>query len=62
MRKLAAQHDVDLASVTGSGVGGRIRKQDVLDAAKAKEARPPARLPPPRRRGPAASGGGARAR
>ncbi|MDQ1103818.1 2-oxoglutarate dehydrogenase dihydrolipoamide succinyltransferase (E2 component) [Nocardioides zeae] len=39
MRKLAAQHDVDLATVTGSGVGGRIRKQDVLDAAaKAKEA------------------------
>ena len=30
---MAAQHDVDLASVTGTGVGGRIRKQDVLDAA-----------------------------
>jgi pyruvate dehydrogenase E2 component (dihydrolipoamide acetyltransferase) len=39
VRKLATQHDVDLASVTGTGVGGRIRKQDVLDAAKAKEAR-----------------------
>jgi pyruvate dehydrogenase E2 component (dihydrolipoamide acetyltransferase) len=38
VRKLAAQHDVDLSSVTGSGVGGRIRKQDVLDAAKAKQA------------------------
>ncbi|MDF9715702.1 2-oxoglutarate dehydrogenase, E2 component, dihydrolipoamide succinyltransferase [Nocardioides sp. ChNu-99] len=39
VRKLAAQHDVDLSTVTGSGVGGRIRKQDVLDAAaKAKEA------------------------
>jgi 2-oxoglutarate dehydrogenase E2 component (dihydrolipoamide succinyltransferase) len=37
VRKLAAQHDVDLASVTGSGVGGRIRKQDVLDAAAAKQ-------------------------
>ncbi len=37
MRKLANQHGVDLASVTGTGVGGRIRKQDVLDAAKAKE-------------------------
>ena len=35
VRKLAAQHNVDLAQVTGSGVGGRIRKQDVLDAAKA---------------------------
>jgi 2-oxoglutarate dehydrogenase E2 component (dihydrolipoamide succinyltransferase) len=38
VRKLAAQHNVDLATVTGSGVGGRIRKQDVLDAAKAAEA------------------------
>ncbi|MDN5746056.1 MAG: 2-oxoglutarate dehydrogenase, E2 component, dihydrolipoamide succinyltransferase, partial [Nocardioidaceae bacterium] len=38
VRKLAAQHDVDLASVTGSGVGGRIRKQDVLDAAKPQQA------------------------
>ncbi|QDH10982.1 2-oxoglutarate dehydrogenase, E2 component, dihydrolipoamide succinyltransferase [Nocardioides dongxiaopingii] len=39
VRKLAAQHNVDLASVSGSGVGGRIRKQDVLDAASAaKEA------------------------
>ena len=38
VRKLANQHGVDLASVTGSGVGGRIRKQDVLEAAKAAEA------------------------
>jgi len=37
VRKLAAQHKVDLEQVTGSGVGGRIRKQDVLDAAKAQE-------------------------
>jgi 2-oxoglutarate dehydrogenase E2 component (dihydrolipoamide succinyltransferase) len=37
VRKLAAQHDVDLATVTGSGVGGRIRKQDVLDAARRAE-------------------------
>ncbi len=33
VRKLAAEHSVDLATVTGSGVGGRIRKQDVLEAA-----------------------------
>ena len=38
VRKLATQHDVDLGEVTGTGVGGRIRKQDVLDAAKAKQA------------------------
>ena len=37
VRKLAAQHDVDLSTVTGTGVGGRIRKQDVLDAAAAKK-------------------------
>ncbi|MGA8846863.1 MAG: 2-oxoglutarate dehydrogenase, E2 component, dihydrolipoamide succinyltransferase [Nocardioides sp.] len=38
VRKLAAQHNVDLSSLSGSGVGGRIRKQDVLDASKPKEA------------------------
>ncbi|HSX68632.1 2-oxoglutarate dehydrogenase, E2 component, dihydrolipoamide succinyltransferase, partial [Nocardioides sp.] len=38
VRKLAAKHGVDLSSVKGSGVGGRIRKQDVLDAAKAPAA------------------------
>ncbi|MEN3121553.1 2-oxoglutarate dehydrogenase, E2 component, dihydrolipoamide succinyltransferase [Janibacter sp. LM] len=36
VRKLAADNDIDLAQVTGTGIGGRIRKQDVLDAAKAK--------------------------
>ena len=34
VRKLASQHGIDLASVTGTGVGGRIRKQDVLEAAE----------------------------
>ena len=38
VRKLAAEHGVDLATVTGTGVGGRIRKQDVLAAAEAKKA------------------------
>jgi len=33
VRRLAAEHSVDLATVSGTGVGGRIRKQDVLDAA-----------------------------
>ena len=33
VRRLAAQHGVDLATLTGTGVGGRIRKQDVLAAA-----------------------------
>src|SRR5881227_1831549 len=34
VRRLAAEHGVDLADVHGTGVGGRIRKQDVLDAAE----------------------------
>jgi pyruvate dehydrogenase E2 component (dihydrolipoamide acetyltransferase) len=33
VRRLAAEHNVDLATITGTGVGGRIRKQDVIDAA-----------------------------
>ena len=47
VRKMAADQGVDLSTVTGSGVGGRIRKQDVLDAAaRAKEdAAQPAETP-----------------
>ncbi|MBX5485985.1 MAG: 2-oxoglutarate dehydrogenase, E2 component, dihydrolipoamide succinyltransferase, partial [Mycolicibacterium hassiacum] len=37
VRKLAAEHGVDLSTVKGTGVGGRIRKQDVLAAAEAKK-------------------------
>jgi 2-oxoglutarate dehydrogenase E2 component (dihydrolipoamide succinyltransferase) len=61
VRKLAAQHSVDLASLTGTGIGGRIRKQDVLDAAdkaKAAAAQPEAPAPaaPSPPSAPAASG------
>ena len=49
VRKLAADNGIDLAQVTGTGIGGRIRKQDVLEAAKAKnqpqEAAAPAAAP-----------------
>ncbi|MEH1168315.1 2-oxoglutarate dehydrogenase, E2 component, dihydrolipoamide succinyltransferase [Micromonospora sp. CPCC 205539] len=46
VRKLASEHGVDLASLNGTGVGGRIRKQDVLEAAeKAKAAPAPAAQP-----------------
>ncbi|KUN86974.1 2-oxoglutarate dehydrogenase, E2 component, dihydrolipoamide succinyltransferase [Streptomyces griseoruber] len=38
VRKLAAENGVDLGSVKGTGVGGRIRKQDVLAAAEAAKA------------------------
>ena len=45
VRKLAAEHGVDLAAVTGTGVGGRIRKQDVLEAARAVRESAPAPAP-----------------
>ncbi|WP_372339721.1 2-oxoglutarate dehydrogenase, E2 component, dihydrolipoamide succinyltransferase [Nocardiopsis sp. CC223A] len=38
VRKLAAEHRVDLSRVRGTGVGGRIRKQDVLKAAEEQKA------------------------
>ena len=38
VRKLAEKHGVDLNNVEGTGVGGRIRKQDVLAAAGEGEA------------------------
>ena len=37
VRKLARDKGVDLSAVTGTGVGGRIRKQDVEAAAKAAQ-------------------------
>ena len=40
VRKLAEKHGVDLTTVEGSGVGGRIRKQDVLAAAEKAKAAP----------------------
>jgi 2-oxoglutarate dehydrogenase E2 component (dihydrolipoamide succinyltransferase) len=49
VRKLAGENDIDLAAVKGTGVGGRIRKQDVLAAVeerdKAKSAAPAAAAP-----------------
>ncbi|HZW42308.1 MAG TPA: 2-oxoglutarate dehydrogenase, E2 component, dihydrolipoamide succinyltransferase [Agromyces sp.] len=42
VRKLANEQGVDLASLTGTGVGGRIRKQDVISAHAAPAAAAPA--------------------
>ncbi|MEF9525569.1 2-oxoglutarate dehydrogenase, E2 component, dihydrolipoamide succinyltransferase [Streptomyces sp. RB13] len=42
VRKLAAENGVDLSTVKGTGVGGRIRKQDVAAAAEAAKAAAPA--------------------
>jgi 2-oxoglutarate dehydrogenase E2 component (dihydrolipoamide succinyltransferase) len=58
VRKLAAEHGVSLAGVSGTGVGGRIRKQDVLEAAKAlrEQQAPPAQAAPPATDGQAPAG------
>ncbi|QMS56959.1 2-oxoglutarate dehydrogenase, E2 component, dihydrolipoamide succinyltransferase [Kocuria varians] len=37
VRKLAREKNVDLSTISGTGVGGRIRKQDVLAAAEKSE-------------------------
>jgi pyruvate dehydrogenase E2 component (dihydrolipoamide acetyltransferase) len=46
VRKLAAEHGVDLSAVPGTGVGGRIRKQDVLEAARALRGNAPVQQTP----------------
>jgi pyruvate dehydrogenase E2 component (dihydrolipoamide acetyltransferase) len=60
VRKLAKEHSIDLGQVNGTGVGGRIRKQDVLAAAEAArsaaaEAAKAAATAPPAPQAPAAS-------
>ncbi|ROR67149.1 2-oxoglutarate dehydrogenase, E2 component, dihydrolipoamide succinyltransferase [Agrococcus jenensis] len=46
VRKLANEKGVDLASLTGTGVGGRIRKEDVLAAAESAAQAPAAEAAP----------------
>ena len=47
VRKLAREHNVDLAKVSGTGAGGRVTKQDVLDFVERRTA-PPVAAPAPR--------------
>ena len=54
VRRLAQQQGVDLSTVKGSGVGGRIRKEDVLKAAEAAKAAPAAASAPSEAAAPAA--------
>lgn len=42
VRKLAAEHNVDLESVRGTGTGGRITKQDIMAAVESGTAKAPA--------------------
>ena len=61
VRKLAAERGVDLSSLTGTGVGGRIRKQDVVKAADEQDsaAATPAGDAPAAAQASGGSGGGA---
>ncbi|HET8591607.1 MAG TPA: 2-oxoglutarate dehydrogenase, E2 component, dihydrolipoamide succinyltransferase, partial [Nakamurella sp.] len=63
VRKLAADSGVDLTTVTGTGVGGRIRREDVLAAAeqarKAEQERQAAQQAPAQQPAAAAPSGGA---
>ena len=45
VRKLAREHNVDLAKVSGSGTGGRVTKQDVLDFVEQRTSAPAAPAP-----------------
>ncbi|WP_086825252.1 2-oxoglutarate dehydrogenase, E2 component, dihydrolipoamide succinyltransferase [Allokutzneria sp. NRRL B-24872] len=47
VRKLAAEHQIDLNALKGTGVGGRIRKQDVLAAVEEAKAAKAAPAPAP---------------
>ncbi len=47
VRKLASENGIDLTQITGTGVGGRIRKQDVLAAAEQKQRAASTPAPPP---------------
>jgi len=44
VRKIAAEHGVDIAQIEGSGAGGRVTKQDILGY---METKPAAAAPPP---------------
>jgi pyruvate dehydrogenase E2 component (dihydrolipoamide acetyltransferase) len=51
VRRVAAEHQVDIRDVAGTGIGGRVTKQDILGhiearAAAPEPAAPPATLPP----------------
>ncbi|MGC8917260.1 MAG: 2-oxoglutarate dehydrogenase, E2 component, dihydrolipoamide succinyltransferase [Thermoanaerobaculum sp.] len=46
VRRIAAEHGVDLAQVPGTGLGGRVTKQDILDFIERRKAQPAAPAPP----------------
>ncbi|HZF46131.1 MAG TPA: 2-oxoglutarate dehydrogenase complex dihydrolipoyllysine-residue succinyltransferase, partial [Sphingomonadaceae bacterium] len=57
VRRAVLEHGIDPSTVKGTGKDGRLTKEDVLSAAKAKEAAPAAASPAPAPAAPAASTG-----
>lgn len=55
VRKLAREADIDLATITGTGVGGRIRREDIENAVAAREAAKAPATPAPVAEAPTAS-------
>jgi pyruvate dehydrogenase E2 component (dihydrolipoyllysine-residue acetyltransferase) len=47
VRKIAAEHNVDIRDIPGTGIAGRVTKQDILGHIEAKPAEAPARPPAP---------------
>jgi 2-oxoglutarate dehydrogenase E2 component (dihydrolipoamide succinyltransferase) len=47
VRRIAAEHGIDLSQVPGTGIGGRVTKQDILDFIERQKASPATPAPPP---------------
>jgi 2-oxoglutarate dehydrogenase E2 component (dihydrolipoamide succinyltransferase) len=47
VRKIAAEHNVDIRQVPGTGIAGRVTKQDILGHLETRPAGQPAPTPPP---------------
>jgi 2-oxoglutarate dehydrogenase E2 component (dihydrolipoamide succinyltransferase) len=52
VRRLAAEHNIDVAGVVGTGAGGRIRREDIEKAISSGQTPTAARLRPPHQQRP----------
>jgi len=58
VRKMAAEHNLDLSAITGTGMAGRVTKQDLLDFLERRPAGAPPPTVPAAAAGPMAEGRG----